>query len=425
MRTILFRRALAGMLAASAFYGQSPAAQEQKPNPARYTITDLGTLGGTFSIAFDIDNAGRVAGAADVPSGHQHAFLWDRSHMTDLGTLGGLNSQAGGRAGREEWAILSETATNDPLAENFCGFGTPLICRAGVWRNGVMSMLPTLGGNNAAALTLNSQGQMVGLAEDGVLDKTCISPQKSHFQAVTWEGDQIRKLPPLRGDQVGMALRNNDKDQVVGTSGLCSNTIFGGFGLGPHAVLWDHGAPIYLGNLGDPHTGVAAAINNRGEVFGAAGFPDASLHPFRWTRETGIQDLGLMTSEPADAANTPFDVNDSGEMVGSSCDASLAVCRGYIWQNHVFTDLNTLLPANSPLYVLQPFAINAAGQIAGLALDTNTLEPHAFLATPASGNGPAPDARTSARPMALPENVRKALQRRFPMAKFGAQVRPQ
>jgi len=58
-----------------------------------YTITDLGALGGagTNSTATDMNNAGWVAGSANlVTGGPQHAFLWyGRGRLHDLGTLDG------------------------------------------------------------------------------------------------------------------------------------------------------------------------------------------------------------------------------------------------------------------------------------------------------------------------------------------------
>jgi probable HAF family extracellular repeat protein len=394
------------------------AAQDSKSQPLRYNIIDLGTLGGEFSIAFDIDNAGRVTGSAGLAGGTHHAFLWDRSKMTDLGTLGGLDSGAGGKAGRTEFSVVSETADADPLAENFCGFNTGLICRAAMWRNGRISPpLATLGGNNGAAFTLNSQGQLVGVAEDGVKDSSCIHPQQGHFQAVTWVGGLIQRLAPLPGDQVGIALRNNDHGQVVGTSGLCSNTIYGGFGLGPHAVLWDHGKPTRVDDQNNDLgvVAVAAAINNRTEVFGGALYPDGKTHAFRWTPSTGPQDLGILSSDPADAANTPFDVNDSGQMVGASCDTKMSFCRGYVWQNGSYTDINTLIPADAHLHVLLPLSINAAGQIVGLALDTNTFAAHAFLATPNEDGDETNHVLTQTlnRSTVLPDSIRKLLQQRM------------
>lgn len=386
-------------------------------DPSHYTITDLGTLGGSFSIAYDINNAGRVSGAATVPGEHQHAFFWADGTMTDAGTLGGLNSEAAGRSERAELAILSDTPERDPLEENFCGLGSGLVCGAAVWRHGTMTALPTLGGINAAAFMDNTAGMIVGVAEDGTADATCIAPQKTHFQAVMWYRGTVHKLPPLPGDEVGVALRLNDKGQAAGTSGLCSNTTYGGFALGPHAVLWDHGRPISVGDLGTDGTSVAADVNNRGEVVGSASVPGGGLHPFLWTRAGGIRDLGVMSSDPADAANTPFEINDRGQMVGASCDVTLAVCRGYLWQHGVMTDINELLPDDSPLYVMLPFALNDRGQIAGLALVKNTGEVHAFLATPTHDTGPDRVVHGPRRPKGrvhIPEHLRKVLARRFP-----------
>ena len=57
--------------------------------------TDLGTLGGAESEAFGVNNFTQVVGWAFVPSGVEHAFLWTKATgMRDLGTLGGSSSRA-------------------------------------------------------------------------------------------------------------------------------------------------------------------------------------------------------------------------------------------------------------------------------------------------------------------------------------------
>jgi probable HAF family extracellular repeat protein len=427
---LLARLAAAASLAAVAGCTDSPplttatapvAAASRGVTPA-YAIRDLqGDLGaagfvGVFGV-FDVNNAGDVAGSAVTTAGGQHAFRWSQGQALDIGTLGGfdpmLNSQAAGRTGGRVLSILSDITTLDPLQEDFCGLGSTFICRAALWRDGVMLPLPTLGGNNAAALTMNATGQLVGLAEDGVLDNSCIAPQQSHFQAASWENGAIRKLDPLPGDEVAMALRNNDNDQIVGTSGLCSNTFYGGFGIGAHAVLWDHGSPVALGSLGGAGGSLAAGINNRGDVIGASSAADGTLHPFLWTKASGMRDLGLLSADPADAANTPFQVNNRGQMVGSSCDATLTFCRGYLWQDGAFQDINDLIPASANLYVIVPLAINDAGQIAGLALDLTTFDLRAFVATPSGNVVGGAHRAPAAGSVPLPATARARLRRQL------------
>ena len=58
-------------------------------------MQDLGTLGGTFSIAVAINEAGQVIGVSRTSSGEQHAFLGDCTYgMQDVCTLGGTFSRA-------------------------------------------------------------------------------------------------------------------------------------------------------------------------------------------------------------------------------------------------------------------------------------------------------------------------------------------
>src|SRR5947207_4984918 len=58
-------------------------------------ITDLGTLGGSFSSPFALNDAGRVVGWSGTATGEYHAFFWADGVMTYIGTVGGAPSRAG------------------------------------------------------------------------------------------------------------------------------------------------------------------------------------------------------------------------------------------------------------------------------------------------------------------------------------------
>ena len=53
-------------------------------------MTNLGTLGGYYSLGLGINDSGQVVGASSLTENlGEHAFLSSGGMMTDLGTLGG------------------------------------------------------------------------------------------------------------------------------------------------------------------------------------------------------------------------------------------------------------------------------------------------------------------------------------------------
>jgi probable HAF family extracellular repeat protein len=146
-------------------------------------------------------------------------------------------------------------------------------------------------------------------------------------------------------------------------------------------VLWERdGTPTDLGNLGGTYN-VASSINNLGEVAGGAISPkDGTIHAFKWTRETGMQDFGAFPGAIVTVAPCCRTINDRGEMVGFSIDGTTFNSRALIWKDKKPVDLNTLIPKNSPWYLQGAESINDAGEIVGYGLING--ETHAFLATP-------------------------------------------
>ena len=379
MKTILISIA-AGCLLAALAVAQTP----------RYTITDLGTVGGPQGgppgqPSF-ITNNGLVSGAAAIPGGRLHAVLWYKGQKVDIGTLGlgGPNSAA--FAVNERGQAVGEAQTSVPNGEDFCGFnalGLPssnTACLPFLWQNGLMTKLPTLGGANGVAKMVNNRGHVAGYAENKTQDQGCPVLQ---FKPVIWENGGIHELPTYPGDPDGAALGINDNGQVVGVSGPCAafNPNLELYLLDSHALLWQDGKVTDLGNLGgDGRFGGnhACAINNQGLVVGHSDLTgDTTFHAYLWTRETGMRDLGTL---PGDFASLAIGINDRGEVVGGSLDVNFNI-RASLWQNGAMTDLNTLIPANSGLYLLLAESINSSGEIVGFGV-TNTGEVHGFLATP-------------------------------------------
>jgi probable HAF family extracellular repeat protein len=405
---------------------QQSATQGQKPEPTRYIVTDLGTLeGGTFSQPFFINRYGLVSGSSSLTDGNQHAVLWLGKLKLDIGApgLGGPNSIAFGDNDGFQSAGEAETSTPDPNGEDFCGFGTHLTCLPFLWQDGGMIQLPTLGGNNGVAWAISNRGEVAGFAENSTPDPGCPAPQVLHFKPVVWEKGVIHELPTYGGDPDGIAQEINDNGQVVGGSGTCAtfNPNFLYNLVSVHALLWQKGKATDLGNLGG-QTGqaggnIAYDINNQGQVVGNSDLPgDTTFHAFLWTKKIGMQDLGTLSG---DVASVSISINDAGSVVGASLDANFNP-RAFLWEKGVMTDLNTLIPAGSPLYLLTGCSINSRGEIAGLGL-TSTGEIHTYLASPTHDVATSESTSQGViSPRVLSDDARKLLQQQLRFGRSGA-----
>ena len=388
----------------------------QNAAPAQYTILDLGTLGGSFSLAYGINDRGQVDGFSLLPGDSVvHSFLYNHGAMTDLGTLGGPNSQSFANLNNAtQVAGSSDTSVTDPNNENFCSFGDNLICLGFVWQNGIMTPLSTLGGTNGQAAAINNRGQVAGYSETATADPDCPAPQVLQFRPTLWTAGHARALPLYPGDTEGAAFWINNEGDTVGASGSCApyDPRYA-LPLQPrHALLWRQGVrPIDLGNLGGELENAALAINDRGQIVGASDISgDTYQHAFLWQRGV-MTDLGTL---PGDVVSAAVAINNKGQVTGVSIDASGQDLTAFLWQNGTMYDLNSLIAGQSPMYLLHGFGINSAGEIVGFAVNTNSGEVHGFLAVPTqagfggSASSPAQGSSGSAN-FVLPENVRKLL----------------
>jgi probable HAF family extracellular repeat protein len=124
---------------------------------------------------------------------------------------------------------------------------------------------------------------------------------------------------------------------------------------------------------------------------------DGKLHPFLWTKETGMQDLGTFHGNPVTGIACCNALNNNGDAVGLTADTQ-GNMTAILWHDNVLTDLNTLVSADSPLYLQGGSSINDSRQIVGNAIVKSSCpaanppnwlvnqsactEFHAFLATP-------------------------------------------
>jgi len=353
-----------------------------------YTITDLGTLGGTFSVAGYV-NANGAAGGTSTLAGDtvSHAFLWEKGVMTDLGPgLHGPNSGGGITSASEVVAGGAQSGSTAATGAEalFCG---SFVCHAATWTGaGVITDLGTLGGPGSAALFINDSGQVVGVSETRTIDPYGFrdAGTSGGFPAIrgfVFQNGKMTKLSTLGGYD-SIANANNNLGQAGGTSTLAGG-IDPSVGFVPqHPVTWTNGSILDLGTLGGKW-GFVESMNSVGQVSGISSLAgEAHVHGFMW--QNGVMtDVGTL---PSDTDSDVSQINNLGEGVGFSANSTSMSMRATVIQNGVMTDLNTLIPPDSGYQLVGCQGNNDVGEIVVVAVVVATGETHGVLLTP-NNNG--------------------------------------
>jgi probable HAF family extracellular repeat protein len=396
-----------------------------------YKITDLGTNKSTdnFSMAMGLNNQGwtlNMDGFVNPPENNMgttvangRAVINRDGVNIDLGTLGNPDTgnswiNWGGINDRGEAAGMSETSVPDPNGEDICGFGTFLTCVPFLWQDGHMSALPTVGGNNGQAFAINNRGEVVGFAETADNDTSCPAFASAPAVApVLWEKGQAHPLPLVGSDLDGVVDGINDQGTAVGYSGNCTAAL--------HAVMWKNNTAFVLQDTGHAKSNRAFAINNLGQIVGRVRSLDGSTYVAAlWQPDGSLKILGVL---PGDQAAFATGINNLGQVVGNNVDSGNNWSHGFIWQNNVMTDLNTLISGDSNLLIISASNINERGQISGMGTvqsGPHAGEIHAYLATPVDasiGTSMADVARTHPKSN-LPANIGNQLLQRRGLGRF-------
>jgi probable HAF family extracellular repeat protein len=238
-------------------------------------LKSLGSLGGTYNIAYGINDNGQIVGVSSTSGGSYHAFSYSNGAMSDLGTFGGLGSCAYGINNAGQIVGSINTSGNDYSAY--------------LLTNGVVSNLNTLGAPTMSALRINNIGQIIGSSD---------TPSGS-VHGYIYQNGNMTDLGTL-GDYSN-ALEINDKGQVVGLSTTTD--------WHAHAFLYSDGQMINL----DPEDadGEATDINNSGQIVGGS----YTHHAFIY--ENGhIYDLNSMIDSTLNIdLNGAMCINDNGQIV--------------------------------------------------------------------------------------------------------------
>jgi probable HAF family extracellular repeat protein len=325
-----------------------------------YTITDLGTLGGLSSNANGLSPSGLVTGDSLTAAGVRHAFLWDPVNgMRDLGTLGGNQSHGFGVNDAGLVVGLSDT-TNDP--RSFHAF---------LYDGSLMNDLGTFGGGSSAAFGINASGQAAGFADN-------TAPRNRAF---FYDGFTLTNLGTL-GGRYSRAHAINDSGLIAGDSGIRP-----GANLPSHALLWDQTNGLRdIGSLGGAET-QSFGINANGQVVGLGETDPDVFHAFLY--DGTMHDLGTLGGMRSQA----YGINASGQVVGYSYTAS-GDSHAFLYDGTMH-DLNDFIPPDSGWTLYAAHGINDAGQLVVDGVSPNGS--HALLLTPDDGGGAGGSGNSASR----------------------------
>jgi probable HAF family extracellular repeat protein len=266
-------------------------------------MQDLGTLGGTDALAQFINERGQVVGysyTSSIPTSscnfplNTGSFIWDKEHgMVNLGSFGGTCTIASAINNRGQ-VVGESNGVGDQSSPAF------------IWDKGSFKPLGgSLGGDYSGAGAINDEGEAAGFAY--------LSNDLSNgpWHAALWKHiGSLTDLGTVGDDPCSYATSINAKTQVVGSSVSDCTLTNPSF----RAFLWIDGSIYDLNTLiapGSPlYLQLPETINDRGEIAGtgvdAGGYEHAFLLipcPANGTADCQNEIVGA--TEATHASSTP------------------------------------------------------------------------------------------------------------------------
>jgi probable HAF family extracellular repeat protein len=304
--------------------------------------------------------------------------------VTDLGSLTG-----------ETFSYATDINDSGEVAINSSG-------RSFFYSNGSLQEISPLPGDNQLAVeSINNLGQVVGNSVDNnnftgnnpFLYSNGITQPLPIQDAIPYAindrtqvvGGAVGLGPFLYSDGIASSIGTpgtvayglNNLGQVVGI--LNSSTAF----------LYENGQTTNLGTLPGDGYSSAEDINDLGQVVGSSGLTGIDdSRAFLYSSSMGLQDLGRL--RPTDLFSVPLGINNLGQVVGFSGTNTDFFApngdglRAFLYSDNTLYDLNDLIaPGSDAGFTLtRASAININGQIVGSGAVNGELR--AFLLTPTS-----------------------------------------
>ncbi|HEU5047542.1 MAG TPA: hypothetical protein VFT64_06840 [Rickettsiales bacterium] len=295
-------------------------AYSPKATADNISLTSIGTLGGTNSLAYGISGDGNtIVGYSYTAGAHEHAFYWTQpTGIIDLGTLGGLNSVAEAVSGDGSVIIgRAETAGISTFAFRW------------TQATGMVS-LGTLGGDHSYAHGVSEDGSVVVGEAD--------LPSNSGRDAFRWtQGTGMVDLGTLGGATSVASGVSANGNIIAGTSLISGNGA-------SNAFRWTQSTGmVSLGTLGGAGSFASGISADGSTIVGTSYVSGNSVgHAFRWTQSTGMEDIGSLNMQSSSA--NAVSANGTVIVGHSYVDNGATPPHAVRWtQSTGMQDINTLL----------------------------------------------------------------------------------
>lgn len=325
----------------------------------QYQLTDIGTLGGSTSYAYGVNDNVQVVGAADDGTGWPRAFLYSNGQMskieTDYPSSSSVSSGALGISQNGQVTGWTQVPVGIYLFQ--VGF------RYDSATNSATTFGP-LGGFEAAGYAINDRGQVAGVTSNGT------GPSSSPRVAFLFSQGPLRALSTAVHSY---ANGINVRGEIAGTEANVPQASM--------AVIFNSrlGTTRKLGYLG----GIASAaqdINDYGQVAGTIAVTPTVEHAILYSNGA-VQDLGTLGGVSSES----LAINNSGHVTGFFKPNDFTR-RAFLYDGTIMRDLNSLIDPTNPLapYVTLTDAndISGSGVIVANGVDSRTGKTHGYLLSP-------------------------------------------
>lgn len=327
---------------------------------AAQSVERLETLGGTGSIANDINDLGQIVGEATLPGDTvSHATIWNNGVASDLGAVDPARNSVA-------WAI-----NNLGVAVGSSDLGMGMRTATMFESRGLTDVGAAAGSVNGSSVAwdINDNGVVAGQAtiNPGFAKGFFWDPSNGGVAAGTLFQGGANKSINNAGVSVGHSFFFGDPD----TATISMPDGRGGYQvaeIGPSGLTFSIATAISETGIVVGHTNGAGLGTGPG---GEGGDWQAVIYEDDGRGGTNYIPLGRLDGLGISEAN---DVNDDGLVVGFGFDGTGAglAPRAFAWKDGVMYDLNDLLHDQSEFVnLIQATGVNTHGDIVGFGETTD------------------------------------------------------